>query len=229
MIFYKEGFELVPDLQFIKAIPEFAEIISSDRGGSIGDADGRRKKFALAVLNYVFYCCEFTQRNPFWNLPIKDRHEPAMKLAGLEPETYDKVKKVSGKITFIDNWITKVEEAKTAFMKIQGFITPSIETQINLQEGIRISNEIVTILNANLKKQLDTTSKMEEVPVAKINEILGNINTLLVTQSSIKKAQKDSDDLIELIQKERIETALAKGGKIIGSRADPNNMKGKRK
>ena len=206
MIFYKEGFDLKLNYDYIRAIPEYRIILELDRGvGIVGDHEGRKKQFATMVLNYIFFCCEFTDKNPLWNVPFENRHELALKEAGFDKSIAGKYSSVTK--TFLGDLEEYVEKAKNKFLETQVNLVPAIQSTINITEGLRISNRIVSNLLSRLTKKLDVLEQSSiDTPISEteVNVCNSMIATLLANASSIKKAQKDIDDLKDLIQKEVI-------------------------
>ena len=222
MIFYKEGFDLKLNYDYVRAIPEYRMIIEADRGvGIVGDHEGRKKYFATMVLNYIFFCCEFTDKNPLWNVPFEERHELALKEAGFDKSVAGKYSSVTK--TFLGDLEDYVEKAKNRYLETQISLVPAIQSTINITEGLKISNRIVSNLLSRLTKKLNVleqNSADTNISESEVNSCNSMIATLLANASSIKKAQKDIDDLKDLIQKQINQTETAKGGREVGNRAN---------
>lgn len=242
------AFEL--DYDFVRTIPAFREILEKDTGNlppthpshkplqteegalppvAYGYHAALDKPFAASTLLYVFFCCEFTERNPLHAVPVNERHDEACVYAGLTESislklaVYPNNKKPT---EFLRQWKDRVERAKEAYLEVAGKMNPAIATCINLQKSLAMAGTAVERINKKIEMSLQRIEASEDgVTEQDLNSVVTNIQTILTLSKNIKSSIADVNALLVEIKKDRKEVASARGGKVIGNRADPKDRR----
>lgn len=206
----------------LKVIPEFNYLLTLKYNIREGDSTGIKRHQATKIFTYIYYMHDI--RSPYSSISDeKERHIKAAKDSGLG-------------INFKPN--NKEKEAIAKFKELSEFVYPEIKLLKSLKESMEISDRFVTLTN---KKMLNFLEKVEDTNLNDLHDedqAEAILNTLTIVTSSIKEEIKFIMPFIDQIKKgiksisetekdlmkQFKEESVAKGGRTIGNRAEPNKL-----
>ena len=215
--FRMEDGKLVLDKDEIRTVPEFRRILERDKG-SEGDVDGRKKFRAEKEFLYIYNFIDLRSWLNKGGYGEKEKHLKALKEADLEEGFRP------------DN---DLKSAIRKYGEIQEATLPTLTTISTLIRGLKTGDAIANSIIGNIETQLGLHNKRRDERAAQneptdlandmaisiaLSEQLG---VLLDMGNKLPKSIETLEKLEERLKKEEAGDNLARGGKDIGSRADP--------
>lgn len=216
-IFTVESDVLVINKDYVRGIPEFRTILERDRG-SKGDQDGRKKFKAFKEFFYIYMVASLFSYPNKGGYNDKAVHEAGIKEAQLE-----------------DNYKpdAEVRAAIEKYKRIQLDSLPTLGVIHSVLRALRVGE---TITKSIIDAMEDTIALKEKERLAKkeageptdiandlitVNGLVEQLNQVLKISSKLPDTIETLQSLEERLKKEALGENLARGGKKIGSRADP--------
>lgn len=216
-IFEIENDLLVINKDYVRGIPEYKIILERDKGGK-GDNDGRKKLRAWKEFYYIKIVADRFAFPAMSGLNERETHVCGIKESGLEEN-------------FKPDDVIKA--AINKYKELQDLLTPTINTVQSILQGLRLTSTVCKNMVKNIEAtiELNENNKAKKLEEGQPIDLAADLafTTALVSQieqmnkigNIIPKTIETLEKLEEKLAKEVSGVNIARGGKEIGSRANP--------
>lgn len=208
---------LVIDKDYIRGLEEYKVILERDKG-SEGDAQARKKARAYKEFFYIMMLGDRTTYINQGGYNEKERHALATKEAQLE-DTYKPD--------------IAIKNAITKYIEIQDAESPTLNAVVTMLQGIKTANTICQGIIVNINRTLELQEK-RRLENETNNTPTDYLQDLAMTEALVGQLDKflkiagklpDTSDILESLrtklEKEQKGNAEGRGGKKLGTRANP--------
>jgi len=205
------------DKEYVRGIPEFQSILMRDRG-SKGDIDGRKKYRAFKEFYYIKITCDRFCYPAMSGLNEKETHKAGIKESDLEEDFKPD---------------SAIKSAMIKFREIQDLTSPAINSIYTILCGLKISNVICTNIIKNIERtmELNEEKKSKDIEEGRPVDLAADLaltvslsqqlETMYKIANTIPKTMETLEKLYDKLSKELSGVGMARGGKDIGTRAEP--------